>query len=217
MSEIHLLLQNVMIVSEGLATFIAVVMTFIRKSKGLYSYFAGYLVFIFCCEAFGKYGVKYSPFPMHLFFNYFVIPLEFIFFFWLYAYVSLKKKVLFWIFTAVFLLAYIPNELYFLKNKYIFSFNYTFGSVLLMFLVVLEYYKQVNSDRILEFAKNPMFYTNLGVTLFYIGTLPYWTFYLQIHEHKQIWGIYTLYFQASAVIMYLMFASSFIWGKQNYS
>lgn len=86
-----------------------------------------------------------------------------------------------------------------------------------MFLVVMEYYKQINSDRILEFAKNPMFYTNLGVTLFYIGTLPYWAFYLQIFEHKQVWNIYTLYFQISAIIMYLMFASSFIWGKQNYS
>lgn len=217
MRHIQWLLQDLMLLSEGLAALIAVIMTFKKREKSLYSYFAIYLVFIFCCEMFGKFGIKYSPFPIHLFFNYFVIPLEFIFFFWLYAYVSLQKKILFWSFTAVFLLAYIPNELYFLKNKYIFSFNYTFGSVLLMFLVVMEYYKQINSDRILEFAKNPMFYTNLGVTLFYIGTLPYWAFYLQIFEHKQVWNIYTLYFQISAIIMYLMFASSFIWGKQNYS
>lgn len=217
MNDIHLLLQDSMIFTEGLAALVAIIMTFKRSKRSMYRYFSVYLVFIFFCEIFGKYGVKYTPVPMHLVFNYFVIPLEFIFFFWLYAYVSLQRKVLFWCFVTVFLLAYIPNELYFLKNKYIFSFNYTFGSLLLMLLVVMEYYKQINSDNILEFSKNPMFYTNLGVTLFYIGTLPYWAFYLQIYEHKQIWNIYTLYFLISGIIMYLMFASSFIWGKRNYS
>jgi len=128
-----------------------------------------------------------------------------------------KIKNFFFVFSALFLLAFIPNELYFVKNKHIFSFNYTFGSLLMMFLVIMEYYKQVNSDNILNFTKNRMFYINLGVTLFYIGTLPFWAFYFQLLEHMDIWSLYYSYFLLSGIVMYLLFASSFIWGKQNYT
>jgi hypothetical protein len=161
------------------------------------------------------FGEKFISYSNPSFFNYFVIPLEFIFFFWLYAYQSFKNKKLFYIFTLIYALSFILNELYFIKNKNIFSFNYTVGSFLLMFLVIIEYYKQINSDDILNFAKNKMFYINLGVTLFYIGSLPFWAFYMQLLEHEKIWRLYLIYFRLSGIIMYLLFASSFIWGKRN--
>lgn len=202
--------------SEAIAALTAVV--YYRKVKdSLYRFFAIYLIVILGCETLGMF-IPYTAVPKHLFFNYFVIPLEFIFFFWLYGYLSLKNKKLFYGFAAIYVLSFIPNELYFLKNKYIFSFNYTFGCLLLMILVILEYYKQINSENILNFTKNRMFYINIGVTLFYIGTLPLWTFYLQLYwEHRYFWDLYINYFRISAIIMYFLFASSFIWGKQNYS
>lgn len=216
MGDFQPLLQSGMIFAEGLAALASII--FFRRIKGTpYRYFSIFLIFIFCCELFGKFAENYISYPKNLFFNYFVIPLEFIFFYWLYAYQSLARKKLFFVFSAVFLLSFIPNELYFLKNKLIFSFNYTFGSLLLMFLVIMEYYKQINSDNILNFTKNSMFYINLGVTLFYIGTLPFWAFYFQLLEHREIWNLYFDYFLLSGIIMYLLFASSFIWGKQNYS
>lgn len=174
-----------------------------------------FLIAIFCCELFGKFGARFISYSNPSFFNYFVIPLEFIFFFWLYAYQSFKNKKLFYVFTLIYLLSFILNELYFIKNKNIFSFNYTVGSFLLMFLVVIEYYRQINSDDILNFTKNKMFYINLGVTLFYIGSLPFWAFYIQLLEHRTIWDLYLIYFRLSGIIMYLLFASSFIWGKRN--
>ncbi|WP_257621348.1 hypothetical protein [Chryseobacterium sp. NKUCC03_KSP] len=216
MTDFQIALQHSMRISEGIAALASIL--FYKKIKdSYYKYFSLFLILIFCCELFGKYGSEYISYSKNAFYNYFVIPLEFIFLYWLYAYKSLKNKKLFWIFTAIFLLSYIPNELFFLKNKQIFSFNYTFGSLLLMFLVVMEYYKQINSDNILNFAKNRMFYINLGVTLFYIGTLPFWTFYFQLLEHKDLWDLYFNYFLISGIMMYLLFASSFIWGKQNYS
>lgn len=216
MTDFQMLLQSGMRLSEGIAALLSIV--YYKKIKAThYRYFSFFLIIIFCCEIFGKYGGEYISYPKNLFYNYFVIPLEFIFLYWLYAYQSLKKKYLFWGFSLMFALAYIPNELYFLKNKHIFSFNYTFGSLLLMFLVIMEYYKQINSDNILNFAKNRMFYINLGVTLFYIGTLPFWAFYFQLLEHRPIWNLYFSYFLMSGIVMYLLFASSFIWGKQNYS
>jgi len=209
-------LEIAMTASEGVAALTSAIFYY-KVKNSLYKFFAIYLITIFFCEILGMF-IPYTAIPKHLFFNYFVIPLEFIFFYWLYGYQSLKNKKIFYGFMTIFILSFIPNELYFLKNKYIFSFNYTFGSLLLMFLVVMEYYKQINSDNILYFTKNRMFYINLGVTLFYIGTLPLWTFYLQLYyEHKEIWDLYINYFRISAIIMYVLFASSFIWGKQNYS
>lgn len=218
MTDFQILLQSCMGLSEGIAA-LASILYFKSIKKSHYLYFSLFLIFIFCCEMFGKFADQYVSYSKISFFNYFVIPLEFIFFYWLYAWKSLNKKNLFFIFTSLYLLSFIPHELYFnvLKNKVIYSFTYTFGSFLLMFLVVMEYYKQINSDNILHFAKNRMFYINIGVTLFYIGTLPFWAFYFQLYEHREIWDIYFSYFLISGIMMYLLFASSFIWGKQNYS
>lgn len=216
MTEFQLLLQDCMRMSEGIAAFISIL--YFKKTKGShYRYFSIFLIIIYLCELIGKYGDEYFTYSKNAFYNYFVIPLEFVFLFWLYAYKSLNQKKIFWLFSVLFALSYLVNEIYFLKNKQIFSFNYTFGSLLLMFLVIMEYYKQINSDNILNFAKNRMFYINLGVTLFYIGTLPFWTFYFQLVEYKEIWGLYFSYFLISGIIMYLLFAYSLVWGKQNYS
>jgi hypothetical protein len=218
MTDFQILLQHCMRMSEGLAALASVL--YFKRIKGThYLYFSFFLIFIFFCETFGKYADHYISYSKVIFYNYFVIPLEFIFFYWLYAWKSLNKKNLFFLFTALYLLSFIPHELYFnyVKDKVIYSFTYTFGSLLLMFLVVMEYYKQINSDNILHFVKNRMFYINIGVTLFYIGTLPFWSFYFQLFEHKEIWDLYFNYFLLSGIIMYLLFASSFIWGKQNYS
>jgi len=216
MTNFQILLESGMFFAEGIAAFIALV--FFNKAKSThYIYFCTFLIFIFACEMFGKFGDNFITYKKKYFFNYLVIPLEFIFFYWLYAYKSLKNKKIFYAITALFVLSYIPHELYYVNSKHVFSFNYTFGSFLLMFLVVLEYYKQINSENILHFIENKMFYINLGVTLFYIGTLPFWTFYFQIFEYKKIWNMYLIYFRITGITMYLLFASSFIWGKQNYS
>lgn len=217
MIDYNFVLETAMTVSEGIAAFTAIIY-FKEIKKTPYRYFAFYLILIFCCEIFGLFALNYFSITKNLFFNYFVIPLEFLFFYWLYGCQSLQNKKLFIGFSALFLLAFIPNELYFVKNKHIFSFNYTFGSLLLMFLVIMEYYKQINSENILNFAKNKMFYINLGVTLFYIGTLPFWTFYFQLlSDYREIWDAYLKYFRISGILMYLLFASSFIWGKRSYT
>lgn len=203
-------------ISEGIAA-LASILLYKKIRQTHYRYFSLFLTIIFSCELLAKYGIEYISFSKNIMYNYFVIPLEFIFFFWLYAYKSLNQKITFWIFIALFTLSYIVTQVYFVTNKQIFPFNYTFGSLLLMILVIMEYYKQINSDNILNFAKNRMFYINLGVTLFYIGTLPFWAFYFQLFEHPEIWNLYFNYFLISGIAMYLLFASSFIWGKQSYS
>lgn len=214
MSEFQKVLQESLIWIEGLAALISII--FYRNAKDQYwKYFSVYLILMFLCEVFGKWGGDFVEYDKPKFFNYFVIPVEFLFFYWVYAAKSLKKPKLFYILSILYLLSFLPNEYFFEARKIIFSFNYTFGCLILMVLVIMEYYKQVNSSDILHFNKNKMFYINLGVTLFYIGTLPFWTFFSLLNKYPDLWNMYFNYFLMSGIIMYLLFSISFIWGKQS--
>lgn len=215
MSGCEIFLSNTLLWVEGFAAIISLFFYYKNVTNNFWKYFVFYLVFIFFCELFGKYGEHFIAFSKAHFYNYVVIPLQFFFFYWLYALKSLKRTTLFIVFSLLYLISFIPSELYFKGSKIIFSFNYTFGSLILMVLVVMEYYKQITSSDIINFNRNRMFYINVGVTLFYIGTLPFWTFYYLLVKYIQIWIIYYDYFLISGIIMYVLFSISFVWGKQN--
>jgi hypothetical protein len=189
-------------------------MFFLNKIKKTYwKWFAVYL-FIVCL--FDVLIVNIKPFfriKKQIFHAYLVIPLQFVFFYWLYAYKSLNRKKLFFVFLSIYLLSFIPVELYFAKLKVVYSFNMTVGTFLLMILVFLEFKKQIQNDDILQFWTNKMFYINMGVMLFYVGTLPFFGLYNLIVKEPSIWNAYYLYFLISNCLMYLLFTASFIWGK----
>lgn len=215
MTELQTFFSHFMYIGEGIAALVSLL--YFNQIKNQYwKYLALYLIVIFLCESAVKWGEKPLEIDRVKFYNYFVMPLQFIFFYWLYAKMSLKKTRLFYIFTAIYMLSFIPNAIFFpIAKKVVFPFNYTLGCLFLMALVVMEYYQQVNSSEILNFSKNKMFYINLGITLFYIGTLPLMTFTSLLWEYRNIWDLYFIYFQISGAVMYILFASSFIWGKQN--
>lgn len=214
MSDFQKVLYESMFWSEGIAALVAII--YYNRIKNQYwKYFVFYLIFIFLCEAVGKWGSKFMDYDKSSFYNYFVIPVQFIFFYWLYAAKSFEKPKLFYALSFVYLLSFIPSEFIFSTDKVMFSLNYTLGCLFLMILVIMEYYKQINSSNILNFDKNPMFYINLGVTLFYIGTLPFWTFFVFIKNYREIYTIYFNYFLISGIVMYLLFSISFIWGKRS--
>ncbi len=215
MSSLQHILDNILCFFEGLSAFFAIIY-FKNSNTKYWKYFALYLILIFVLDCLGRFGKFPVFFSKISFYNYLVIPFQFIFLYWLFAYKSLQKKVIFYIFSLLYLASFIPSEIYFNESKLIYSFNYTFGCLLLMILVILEYYKQINSDNILTFHQNKMFYINLGVSLFYIGTLPFYTFYTILYnDYSSIWKIYYIYFMISNIIMYFLFSISFIWGKQN--
>lgn len=199
---------------EGGAALIALYY-FRRLKRQHWRYFIYYLLLIFACEVIGKWGGEWISFSKTKYYNYIVIPFQFIFFYWLYAVKSFSNKKLFWLIAALYVLSFMLSRLFFKESKVYFSFNYTLGCLLLMFLVIKEYYNQINSLDILNFQANRMFYINLGVTLFYIGTLPFFTFYSLLRAYIQIWDIYFDYFLISGIVMYILFSISFIWGKQS--
>jgi len=213
MTELETILQDSMIWVEGIAALISI-LYYSRIKNQYWKYFSYYLILMFLCEAIGKWGENFIDYSKPNFYNYFVIPVEFIFFYWIYAAKSFGKPKLFYVISALYLISLIFGDIFSTK-KIIMSFSYTFGCLILMGLVIMEYYKQINSSNILNFSRNPMFYINLGVTLFYIGTLPFWTFFAYIIVYREIYHIYFSYFLLSGIVMYLLFSISFIWGRQN--
>jgi len=214
MSDSQQFLSDSFLWIEGGAALIALCY-FKRLKEQYWKYFIYYLIIIFISEVIGKWGGQYINFSKTKYYNYIIIPFQFIFFYWLYGAKSFNNKMLFWTITALYVFSFIFSALYFKERRIIFSFNYTFGCLILMVLVVMEYYKQITSSDIINFNKNRMFYINLGVTLFYIGTLPFLTFYSLLRAYTQIWNIYFDYFLISNIVMYVLFSISFIWGKQN--
>ncbi len=197
---------------EFLSTIVAL-LYYNRVKHTYWKWFVYYLLFILLIEMFGESIFKAFSIEKKYYFAYIGIPIEYLFFYWLYAVNSIKNRKLFWIFSSIFLLSFIPIELYFSKLNIVYSLNITIGTLLLMILVLLEFNKQIKNDNIIEFKTNKMFYINTGVMLFYIGTLPFFGLYNLLLQEPSIWNIYYTYFLVSNCVMYLLFTLSFICGK----
>ncbi len=186
----------------------------LKTVKNTYwKWFVFYLIYIFCYEIISYYAVYTYKMKIGSFMALIQIPIEYLFLFWLFALQSLKKEKLFWFFTFIYTASLI---LEFLLSNIAFTFkslNNTFGAFLLLILVILEFIKQIKSDRIINFREDKMFYINLGVILFYIGNMPFFGWYHPILKIPEIWNSYYIYFMISNCIMYLLFAASFIWGR----
>lgn len=178
-----------------------------------WKWFVFYLVYIFVYEIISFHLSTNLEVSIRKYLALVQIPIEFIFFYWLYALQSLKSKKLFWAVSIIYLFSLVIE--YNLTSK-LFTFkslNSTIGTLLLLILVFLEFIKQIKSDSIVNFKQDKMFYINTGVILFYIGNMPFFGWYLSILNFPDIWNKYYIYFLVSNSIMYLLFAASFIWGK----
>jgi len=178
-----------------------------------WKWFVLYLAYIFTYEIVSWIIRDYYKEKIGYFLSYVHIPIEYIFLFWLFAVKSLKKKVLFWLLCILFLMSLALNNYLKLTDYTFMSLSTTVGNLFLLILVFLEFMKQIKSDSILNFKENKMFYINVGVTLFYIGTMPFFGWYMPILKYPEIWNSYYIYFMISNCVMYLLFAASFIWGK----
>lgn len=209
------ILNTILLISQFLAALVGCIY-FLKLKNNYWKWFSLYLILIFLQEFF---WIKTSFFSQEIKQQYYLLigmPLEFLFLFWLYALKSLKKKNLHKLFTFIFivslsLIAYNNDRT---SNAYSLVLN--IGTFLLIILVIIEFIKQINNDDILKFKENKMFYINLGVVLFYFGSFPFHVFQKYLYKDYTLFvEYYYIYFLISNCIMYLLFAASFIWGKEQ--
>jgi hypothetical protein len=215
MTALQNVLINLILLAEFFAAFVALI--YFKNVKNTYwKWFAIYLIFIFMAEAFSKWVLDDFIYLRKYYYNFFVIPIEFIFIYWLYGCKSLINRKLFLICIFIYSVSFIPYLFSSYKMQLINSLSYTIGTLIVTVLVLLEFLKQIKSDKILNFKENKMFYINTGIMLFYVGTLPFYAFNKILYENsKNLWSNYGTFALTSDAIMYLLFSAAFIWGKPN--
>lgn len=208
------ILNNSLLITQLIAALIGC-LYFKRVKKSYWKWFTIYLVILFISEfiwyLFPNISLEVTN-RYHLFIG---LPIEFIFFYWLYAQQSLKNKKLFLLFSSLIIVTILIT--FSIENlKDAISLNTNIGSLLLIILMIFEYFKQIKNDDILKFKENKMFYINVGVVLFYVGSFPFQVFQKYLYpEYPTLVGYYYVYFLISNCIMYILFAASFIWGKEQ--
>lgn len=207
-------LSKVLLVIEFLAALVSFFYLF-RLKNSYWKWFAVYLIVIFIQEFFWYFNISIVNISKQAYYAFLGIPIQYLFFYWLFALKSLKNKKMFIICCTLYLLSIIVEALL-EKIHVVYSISINIGTIILIFLVVLEFMKQIKNDNILNFRENRMFYVNFGIILFYVATYPFIAFYKMLaNQYVEIWNGYYLYFMISNCVMYLLFIISFLWGKQQ--
>jgi hypothetical protein len=192
-----------------------------RKIRtSVFKWFFVYLCFIVVSESIGSITQVHGYEQVNLaYFNYFEIPIEFLFFFWLFYNTGSfdKYKSLPIVCAILYLLSWLTDILYLSKLKFSFySFSYTIGTLLLLIVVLRYFITLVTSNHIFSFWKDMLFWICTGLLVYYLGTFPYYGLRNTLLDHYRnlyITYSYIIYFLNS--LMYILFTFSFIWGKPN--
>lgn len=213
MEEIRIFLKQLLFFSEFIAAALAI-FKFKKFKNSYWKWFSCYLIFIFFAETISKFILCYFTEYRSYFYDFIVIPVEFIFLYWLYSYKSLNNKKLFWTCCSIYLISLLP---YFVLegSSVVNQFNYITGTFLLSIMIILEFNKQMRTDDIIRFRENMMFYINTGTCLFYVGTLPLFSFNNLLWKDKIIFYNYYTLFLIAGILMYLLFSIALLWGKPN--
>jgi hypothetical protein len=184
-----------------------------------WKYFPIYLALIVAIEIVGEFFSRQQLYSSNLaLYNYFGIPLEILFFIWLFhkvfATTTLRKLT---IAAACIYIGCWATEMFFipkLPSFWIGSFSYTVGILLLLVLILTYLYQLVTSSEIIFIKSNMMFWVCMGLFVFYTFSLPFYGMGNYLYNHHS--NIYFIYSQAIYVLNYIMyglFIIAFIWGK----
>lgn len=211
------LMHKILVLFEFIAVIIGV-LYFAKLKHTHWKWFVVYLMIIFLQEliwTFDLLSLEINSKTRNYYYTFIGIPIQYIFLYWLIAYKSLKRKRLFYLFTVIYMLTFTFVK-YYLKDIILnYDLNLTVGTLLLSYLVVMEFKKQIDNDNILKYKENKMFYITIGVTLFYIGTYPFFAFIeiLKQPNYHNIYNLYYIYYLVSNYLLYLFFSASILWGK----
>jgi hypothetical protein len=160
--------------------------------------------------------LKDQPLNVEMY-RYFGIPVQFLFFCWLfYRYFggSSEKK---WpiIGACVYLLSWLA-EIFFSQavKGWFMSFSYTMGNITLLSLIILFFIKFINSREILSYKQSMMFWVSLGLLSFYLGTFPFYALRNTLAvSYPEIFYAYLNINYVLDYLMYIFFTIAFICGR----
>ena len=214
----YVLAQYLSVAAEGIA-FIAGMVCWKKFRHNYWKWFVLYLGAISIFDFTGiciLYIVKDAALS-RTFYNYFVIPLEFIFFYWLYFRYFKGTNYTKWPLAgaAIYMAGWLVNILFLRQlNFWALPFSYMTGIIALLIIIIAFYYKFISGNDILNFKTEMMFWVSLGLLLFYLVSSPFFGLRLMLYkEHRNVFWIY--YYMQFGVnyLMYFFFTIALLWGK----
>lgn len=213
-------LINALYVMEGVAAVTSFI--YIKKWKNTYwKWFPYYLVFIVLAEIIGTSFARHNMYIANFtFYSYLVIPVEFLFFFWVFhrALKSSKHRKMPVISSFIYMASLFSDILYFRHYQfYYYSLSYTIGNILLLILILIFFLQLVNSDKVLHFRQNILFWVSAGMLIYYLGSCPYYGLRnLLVYKYYYTINIYySVFVYILNCLMYLSFSFGIICGKPN--
>lgn len=193
---------------------------FWNKIKSTYwKWFPVYLALIVLTEITGEYFLHIQGnLQLNIaVYSYFGIPLQFLFFYWLFYWQFKNSNKGKWplISAAIYLISLLADLLYISKIRFYFeSFSYIIGCLFLLVLILIYFTRFIKSDEILKYKSSMMFFVCIGLMVFYVGAMPFFAFRKALYvNHKDFFYLYWYIQFGLNYMMYLLFIVSFIWGK----
>lgn len=192
---------------------------YFKKFRKGGQYFSMYLCFIVLAELIG-FALKYQPVRNYntYFFSFFVIPIEYIFFYWFLIYTSFQKKY-YWfsLGMSIVYIASIVIEHYYKKDFAFLSLSYVMGAIGMLLSVLINFSFHLHYKHIHEIKTEPTNYISIGLLIFYIGTFPYFGMKNYLYTHYiNVCIVYTHVSLVFNCLMYCMFTYSFLCHKRKY-
>lgn len=198
------------------AIFAGIIIFFLLKEKKApWIFFSAFLITLGTLDQLG--GKIPSDYNL-LFYNYLVIPGEFLFYYWLFSNDErLGKKLPIYIALGYFVAFGFEKtgntSNYGLQFG---SFSYTIGIIGLLVLIIRYLYLLSNSDDILHFKSQPMFWISVGLLVFWLGSLPYYGLLNYLYQNfPQLFSSYTWVAMVLNYLMYSLFICAFLWQKEK--
>jgi hypothetical protein len=182
-------------------------------------WFPVYLLLIAIAETMNHHFGANSPWMTSILFPYFIIPLEFIFFGWLFSRQpgQLRYSLLYGFFLLLYLLSLAAEPVFFSGESYWFqSFSYCVGNLLLLILIIRYLIYFVLSKELLHYKRNSMFWICTGLFIFYLGSFPFFGLGNTLYKDDMKMA-YEMYIGVCifCIIMYLLFAVSFLCHRKK--
>jgi hypothetical protein len=145
---------------------------------------------------------------------FFVIPLEFFFYFWLLFKMTNETHYTVFISGFVIYISSFVTEYFFyptIKSGFFLSLSYTTGNLVLLVFIFLYFLKLIQSNELLNFYKSTGFWVAAGLMTFWLGSFPYFGLMnFMWLAHKKIFLVYTWVITFLNYLMYLSFTIGFL-------
>jgi hypothetical protein len=217
--ETYKILRYIVISSEIIA-FIVGLYYYHKKPLQLSKSFILYLGILSMLEITGTYliGTKLWDLNASLY-KYIAFPFQFTFLFWyLSKNINVKRrKLLLLVSIIIYIVSWVLEYEFISKQKHGWmSLSFTVASLNLILLIFVYFFKLIKSEEILKFYDKQSFWICFGILIHYLGSFPFFGMFNYLYQKSP--ELHLIYFQIVlllATTMYLLFAASFIWGKEK--